>query len=59
MTPRVARTPRARLDLVELALYMEETRGGSAERFLDADEAAFGRIADFPHIGSEVDPDER
>ena len=49
---RVERRPRARLDVLEQAVYLgEEATEEVALRFVDAVDAAFRRLADTPEIG--------
>lgn len=49
---RVERRPRARLDVVEQAIYLgQEASEEVALRFIDAVDAAFRRLADTPEIG--------
>jgi len=49
---RVERRARARLDVLEQAIYLgEEASEEVALRFIDAVDAAFRRLADTPEIG--------
>jgi toxin ParE1/3/4 len=53
MTPRqVTKTPRARLDLVEIAASIGERNEDAAYRFLRAAGQAFITLAEFPGMGA-------
>ncbi len=52
MTIRLLRSRRARRDVIDHAVYIGEHNPDAAMRFLDAVEAAFQRIADYPSIGA-------
>jgi toxin ParE1/3/4 len=48
----VERRPRARTDVIEQAIYLgEEATEEVALRFIDAVDAAFGRLANTPDVG--------
>jgi toxin ParE1/3/4 len=53
MTRRIGRRPQALRDIVEAALYISGDNVSAAERFLDAVEATFERLAQSPLIASE------
>lgn len=50
--PRVARDPRARRDLDDIAAYFGDTSLDLEIRFVDAAERTFRKLAEFPEIGS-------
>lgn len=56
------RTPQARLDLVDAALYIAEGNPSAADRFLDAIADTMRHLADHPLVGRarpELTPDLR
>lgn len=50
---KIIKTPKAKLDLIDLAsyLYNADPMSDASERFLEAAENAFARVADFPGVG--------
>lgn len=52
---KVARTPQAKADLVEHVIYLAQRNPDIAERFIDAVEVAFQKLAIAPLIGAEQD----
>ncbi len=52
MENRVGIRPRARLDVVELATYIGNDSVAAANHFLDATEATFEFLAEWPEIGA-------
>ncbi len=50
---KIIKTPKAKLDLIDLAsyLYNADPISDASERFLTAAENAFSRLADFPGVG--------
>ena len=52
MIPKVIPSPEAEQDLAEIAEYLAERSCRTALRFLDAAEAAFGRLAEMPELGA-------
>jgi toxin ParE1/3/4 len=50
--PRIARRPRAKLDLIEHYSYIARDKVAPAERFLRVAEAAFELLARMPTIGT-------
>ncbi len=50
---KIIKTPKAKLDLIDLASYLYNANplSDASERFLTAAENAFSRLADFPGIG--------
>ena len=58
----VGRTPQARLDLIDAALYIAEDDPDAADRFLDAITKTMARLARHPMLGRtrpELAPDLR
>jgi toxin ParE1/3/4 len=51
MTHRVLKTPQASDDLLEIASFIALDNVDAAERFFDAAEAAFARLAALPSLG--------
>ena len=51
MTRTATKTPAARQDLVEIAVYIGRENPDAASRFLAAAEDAFTRLARFPGMG--------
>ncbi len=51
--PRVIRSPQAKLDLVEQAVWIAADNLDAAERFLTAAERAFEELASLPSVGRE------
>ena len=51
MKKAVAKSPQAYRDLIEIADHIAEGRIEAADRFLDAAEATFDRLAETPEIG--------
>lgn len=50
---RILRTPAARIDVVEIAVYLgTEASVEIADRFLDALESAYEQLAEAPEVGS-------
>ncbi len=49
--PRVKRTPKAKQDLLEHVLYLAKINPDIAERFIDASEMAFQKLAQMPMKG--------
>ncbi len=49
--PNVKRTPRAKRDLLEHVLYLAEINPDLADRFIDASEMAFEKLAQMPLKG--------
>lgn len=52
MGTTITKTPQARRDLLELADYIARDSLDTAERFLDAAEAAFQLLASTPELGT-------
>ncbi len=52
MGSTITKTPQARRDLLELADYIARDSLDTAERFLDAAEAAFHLLASMPEMGT-------
>lgn len=52
MSAIVTKTPQARRDLIELADYIARDSLDTAERFLNAAEAAFHLLAGMPEMGA-------
>jgi toxin ParE1/3/4 len=50
---RVERLPRARIDLAEIFSYIANDNLPAAERFVEAAEDAFAKLADMPGMGPE------
>ena len=55
MSRRVTRKAEARLDLLQYFVYIGERNLDAAERFLQAAEEAFTKLADMPGMGAERD----
>jgi plasmid stabilization system protein ParE len=55
MTRQATKTPSARKDLVEIAVYVGQEDPDVAGRFLDAAEGAFAKLAQFPGMGPRRD----
>lgn len=49
--PKVKRTPKAKQDLLEHVLYLARINPDLAERFIDASEVAFEKLAQMPLKG--------
>jgi toxin ParE1/3/4 len=49
--PRVKRTPKAKQDLLEHVLYLAQINPDLAEKFIDASEVAFAKLAQMPLKG--------
>ena len=49
--PKVKRTPQAKRDLLEHVLYLAEINPDLADRFIDASEMAFEKLAQMPLKG--------
>jgi toxin ParE1/3/4 len=52
MNKAITKSPQAYQDLVEIALHIARDSMEASERFLDAAEATFDRLAETPKIGS-------
>ena len=52
MNPRIVRRPKAKRDVVEIALYLSERSLEASDRFVDAVERAFRSLAGMPGMGS-------
>ena len=52
MDKAITKSPQAYRDLVDIAAHIAQDSIAAAERFLDAAEATFDRLADTPEIGS-------
>src|SRR5215471_12411947 len=52
MSLRVVRRPRARRDIVEIAVYLADQSLEASNRFLDAAEESLQMLARLPHAGS-------
>lgn len=52
MSLRVVRRPRARRDIVEIAVFIAADSGEASDRFLEAVEATFQALARMPRAGS-------
>ena len=55
MTRRLTRTPEARRDIIEHAVYLGQQSARTAARFLDAVEASLERLVEMPQLGSPRD----
>jgi len=53
VSKRVEKHPRARIDLAEIFCYIASDKLSAAERFLQAAEDAFSKLADMPGMGPE------
>jgi toxin ParE1/3/4 len=53
--PRVLKTPRAELDLIEIAAYIEADNPAAADRLLDTFEEKFRLLSQFPGFGQQRD----
>ncbi len=51
MLPHINKTPQVEIDLIDCAMYIAEDNLDAAERFLDAAEATFERLASMPFVG--------
>ena len=51
MVPKVKRTPQAKRDLLEHVLYLAEINPDIADRFINASEMAFEKLAQMPLKG--------
>lgn len=51
----VIRTARAKEDLRKHAIYISNDNPEAAERFLDAAEAGFARLAEMPGLGAPIE----
>jgi len=51
VVPKVKRTPQAKRDLLEHVLYLAEINPNIADRFIDASEMAFEKLAQMPLKG--------
>ena len=49
--PTIKRTPQAKRDLLEHVLYLAEINPGLVDRFIDASEIAFEKLAQMPLKG--------
>jgi len=56
--PKVDRTPKARRDLIEIAVALERNSRRASARFLDAADATFTRLARSPESGPVVEHDD-
>jgi toxin ParE1/3/4 len=52
VTVRIVRSAAARRDIIEHAVYISNENPSAGDRFLDAVQAAFTRICQFPLIGA-------
>jgi toxin ParE1/3/4 len=55
VSPTVLKRPKAKQDLLDHFVYIDEHNPAAAERFLDAAESAFNRLAQFPRMGRRWD----
>ncbi len=55
MRIKVILKPQAKVDLVELSDFISQRNLAAAERFLDAVEAALGRLSKMPELGTPCD----
>lgn len=49
--PKITRTPKAKQDLLEHVLYLAQINPDLAERFIEASEEAFTKLAQMPKKG--------
>ncbi len=58
MSHAIRRHRNVRRDLVDLFVYLGQTRVSSAHRFLRETDATFQRLAEFPGMGASYEPDD-
>jgi len=51
MKPRIVKRPQARQDMLDHFAFIGEDSPAAAERFFDAAEEAFQRLAEMPNLG--------
>ncbi len=55
MSYPVSRSPQAEEDVLQIASYLAQRSPRTAQRFLEATDRAYARLADFPEIGGRFE----